>query len=315
MKAAISVDSSVERHLSLVIDAAVPQGVREGCERFHDNLLAGPCRGDFDEHLVARASYFGGGESDWRNLYAGLDRIRGAKTIYVWSIESWVQRIALAFLCAHRARWFDGANVVICDLPSRSLGVGIGCRVPANVPAETIRRPLTGKQLEEGAAYWCAYTSYDPESVVARAGWSLLPDRRGLARFLLSLFPRELDGRKQRLSVVDESLLRSASDDWISPVDVFSSNSRASLPARRWARCAGDAMLARRLGAWSEYPLGDPALEVTKDDSSPTFLSRYRLTSKGRSLLEGLPNLREAPPFVVGGAYAYDIERPFCVRS
>lgn len=302
----------MEYHVSFVLKEAIPESHREGCGYFFDNLLAGPSRWDFEEHLKVRASYFD--SPNWQDLYSVFDALRGVQTVYVWGVEKWASRLALAFVCAHRSRFFGGANIATLDLPSGNIVSGGCCGGPINVPGkEAERRVLNAEEIEWGAKFWQAYTSLDPQSLLEGVlPWKLFPKRKSFRDFNRSLFPRRAQGRNQ-LSEVDVSLLSSAAEGWVSAVELFVSSSRESLPARRWAHCAGDAVLARRLGAWSEHPLGEPALEVMKNDGSPLFLSRYRLTSKGRLLLEELSDLREAPPCAVGGTLAYDVERPFFV--
>ena len=146
--------------------------------------------------------------------------------------------------------------------------------------------------------------------MLGRVFWELFPQAERFVGYLAAHAPRVRGGRKQ-VSVIDECLLAAAGERPIGVVDLFASPDSAHLPAQRLLHCAGDLTVARRLEAWSRYPKDFPAL--VRENNTHLLATKYRLTPTGNGLLEELPGLDAAPPFVIGGTTMYDSARPFYV--
>lgn len=315
MKAVAPVGTSVSfRNVSLVAKEALPASIgKDAVYRFVDNLLVGPSRYDLERQVDVRAGYFGGEQSAWRDVYDVLGSASDTRPVCIWGVESWASRLALAFVCAHRRQHSLASDIKVVDLPSQGLIRGVCCSVPMNASSEGSSRMLASKEVEDGAAFWRMYVSEDPRTILgASTSWKLFPQRKNFVSFVRAHFPRGSPGNSQ-LSELDVSLLSATANASVRVVDILTASSLSSRRARQWAHCTGDLTLARRLADWSEYPIGDPALSIDRDETSPLLWSRYRLTARGRSLLGGLSDLREAPPCVLGGTRAYDVERPFFV--
>ena len=227
-----------------------------------------------------------------------------------WGIDDWRSRLALAFLCAQRVDKATRGTLTIVDLPFVGLVDGARCGAPIKTKRKAKRHELTEAERDAGAALWKAFTSADARVVLAPVSWTLFPAPERFVDYLEAHAPRDHGGHEQ-LSAIDASLLAAAADRPIGVVDLFGSPAPAHLPARQLIHCGGDLTVARRLEAWSHHPKNAPAL--VRENDTHLLATKYRLTPMGRSLIEALPTLDAAPPFVIGGTTMYDSARPFYV--
>ncbi|AUX46613.1 uncharacterized protein SOCE26_081190 [Sorangium cellulosum] len=160
---------------------------------------------------------------------------------------------------------------------------------------------------------WCRRSPVALSRFCASGG-ALHPQLANLGRYHAGHFPRQA-GQKLMLSRFDELLLGQLSREWITPVKLFTSGMRARSGLHAWLSQLGDLYLPRRLLEWSRHDDGR-IVECQEHPEKTSELSRwsFRWRAGGEVILDALPDLLSAPPVAIGGAVAYDAERPWVCR-
>ena len=312
---------TVKTHVVLVADLKdkLPSRVRRIV--LHDNLLVGPCREAFEEHITERTAYLRAqGEQNVRTAYIHLaNAMTTSHELVVWSCDAWPQHVALAMICSLRLRQPNSPRISVIELALRAQSTGTCCGVPA-VPTTVaemralIPRNLTDSDLLQFSSVWARFVARDPARFLG-TGSGVISNADALRALYEELFPRRRFG-VLHLSRFDELLL-SAARESLTPADLVVGKSTELVMLRRWVSCAGDSFVARRLWDWSEHPSGAPALLADPmDRSGSMFRMRYSLTATGRSMLDDrLQRFEDAPVLRVGGTAAYDPAWPYEIED
>ena len=286
-----------------------------------DNLLLGPSRADLQRHQAARARYWGGAPSP--ELHEELGRTSGA----MLCVELPPTPSGLLSLCQVCSAAIErGREVLVVDLGSESPGAYPQALDPAqkvhmDAPEASLHRPPAARwsQLETAlaATLWRLWCRRSPVafSRFCASGSALHPQIANLSRYHAGLFPRAL-GPGLLLSRLDDLILRQLSREWLTPARVFRNAMEAGLELDAWLSHTGDLHLAARLLAWSRHTRGRVVERREEHPGSPAEMTRwsFRWRAGGEAILDWLPTLGAAPPFAVGGAVAYDPERPWVGR-
>jgi hypothetical protein len=136
-----------------------------------------------------------------------------------------------------------------------------------------------------------------------------------LGRYHAGFFPRMTD-RGLSLSRLDELILRQLSHEWLTPAALYAGALGGSPQLGSWTSHTGDLFVAARLLVWSHHTQ-DTIVERRKEypsGGSEMLAWSFRWRKGGEAILDTLPEIQSAPPVEIGGAVAYDPERPWVCR-
>ncbi|WP_437933276.1 hypothetical protein [Sorangium sp. So ce341] len=284
-----------------------------------DNLLLGPSSADPARHRAVRSRYWGSEPS--AELNEELARPDGppicvALPPTVSGLLSFC-RICASGLERRRA-------VFIVDLGSHAVPFPQGCDPAEELyfdVAEALRRNpsmIRCSELELAllATLWKLWCRRSPVAIArfCASGGTLHPQLANLGRYLAGYFPRQ-SGGDLLLSRLDELLLRQLSREWITPTKVFTNALRENQGLHAWLAHIGDLFVPKRLLEWSRHGDGR-SVERKEHPEKPSEMNRwsFRWRAGGEAILDALPSLRDAPPISIGGAVAYDADRPWVCR-
>lgn len=180
--------------------------------------------------------------------------------------------------------------------------------------------PWSKLQTSFAAALWQMWCQHSPVtfSRSCAMGIALHPQIVNLGRFHAGFFPRQ-SAQGFLLSRVDELILRQLSREWLTPGQIFlqAVEMRSELPT--WLGHTGDQYLAERLFLWALDTDGRivERRQPPKADSEADLMtdSLFRWHAGAEAILSSLPSLKVAPPLEIGGAVAYDPNRPWLSRA
>ena len=267
-----------------------------------DNLLLGPSSADATRHEALRARYWGGSPST--ALEKELARQPGSP-LCVDMPPTPGGLLSLCRICSLAMASESGVSVV-------DLGAGmLRERPPAALWSKL--------QVAFAATLWRLWCGRSPVafSRFFASGHTLHPQIASLGLYHAGNFPRLVEGRLM-LSRVDDLLLRRLSHEWVTPAEVYVGAAAApelepELDA--WLPHTGDEYVAERLRAWWRHTRGRVVeRQKTSKRASSMIGWSYRWHPGGEVILDALPSLDTAPPVEVGGAVAYDPDRPWVCR-
>lgn len=289
----------------------------------NDNLLLGPSSTDASRHQALRARY-------WKiSPFPDLEHDIGPLCVYLPPTAcGLLTSCRLCSLAMHQRR-----EILVVDLgakpPARPAG-GVGAEPPspesldpapeAVFDAEALlqRGPPPARWSETEAALaatvWALWCRRSPTafSRFCATGSRLHPLISDLSRYHAGTFPR-LAGEGLRLARFDELLLRQLSGEWSTPVQLFVKAMKAGSELEAWISHTGDMAIAARLQAWFRHTRGRIVERRREHPANPSDMTQwsFRWHPGGEAILERLPSLSAAPPVRIGGAVAYDPDRPW----
>lgn len=285
-----------------------------------DNLLLGPSSADATRHEALRARYWGGSPST--ALERELAR-RPGSPLCVHMPPTPGGLLSLCRICSlaiagdsivsvvDLAPTYAGASVQATDLPRSSFHAG------ADILRERPSAALWSKlQVAFAATLWGLWCRRSPVgfSRFFASGHTLHPQIASLGLYHSGIFPRLIDG-VLLLSRVDELLLRRLSNEWVTPAKVYVDAAASAPELDAWLSHTGDEYVAERLRAWWRHPRGRIVERQRTNKRASSMIGwSYRWHPGGEAILDSLPNLDTAPPVEVGGAVAYDPDRPWVCR-
>lgn len=300
-------------------DAGMGQLLGAGAKRARihgsgDELTSGPCDVDPARHEKLREAW--DIERGWPGSRhrLGLERLRatiaGDDPVVLWGTRAFLDLVWL---------WWalDGLRRVGAEGPRFSLArphpddplTGCGGSTPDEARvALAAARPISDDEWREGAELWIKYASPSPLAFdeARRKGSSVFSELTSSAELHGAWFPRQNGGRL-RLSELDEVLLGSVGDSWLTTSDLL-----RVLPERKLARLVrpyAGFFPVHRLRAWATHGVLERQ-EV--DDKNPWEQARFRATARTRALLDrGLANVGDAPQIYVGGCLVNDPASPW----
>jgi hypothetical protein len=286
-----------------------------------DTLLLGPSRVELKRHRAARVRYWGGQPS--ADLNEELARSDGPPVCVVLPPTPG-GLMSLCRVCASVVE--RGRALFVVDLSPDAAeafpqGPGPGRAIYLDVADALLRKPpvTPWSKLETtlAATLWKLWCRRSPIafSRFCASGSVFHPQLANLGRYHAGLFPRRV-GQGLFLSRFDELLLGQLSHDWLSPVKVFVNaiNNRSELDA--WVSHMGDLYVAKRLDDWYRHTRGRTIERRNTHHPRPSEMTRwsFRWRAGAEEILEGLSNVRAAPPVTIGGATAYDPDRVWVCR-
>jgi hypothetical protein len=287
-----------------------------------DNLLLGPSSADSTRHQALRARYWGGSPST--ALEERLAEAPGsALCVHLPPTPSGL--LSLCRICSLAIA--SDSSVSVVELRPTGTGASIqGTDLPraAFLAGADILRDMppaavwSNLQIAFAATLWRLWCRRSPVafSRFCASGGVLHPQIAHLGRYHAGVFPRVVD---QRLSLArfDELLLRRLSRDWVTPAQIYVQAATAAPELDAWLSHTGDDDVAERLRAWSHHARGR-IVERQKAKAQKSRSSMigwaYRWHPGGEAILAALPSLGTAPPVEIGGAVAYDSDRPWVCR-
>ncbi|XXX72079.1 hypothetical protein WMF30_30980 [Sorangium sp. So ce134] len=284
-----------------------------------DNLLLGPSSADPERHRAVRARYWGSEPS--AKLNKELMRADGPP-LCVALPPTASGLLSLCRICASGVE--QKRTVFIKDLGSHVVTFPQGCdpaeELYCDVARALRRKPTMARcaELEMAllATLWKLWCRRSPVAVArfCASGGTLHPQLANLGRYLAGHFPRQT-GENLLLSRLDELLLRQLSREWITPTKVFTNAMRENPGLHAWLAHIGDLYVPKRLLEWSRHGDGR-TVERREHPEKPSEMSRrsFRWRAGSEAILDALPSLRDAPPISIGGAVAYDADRPWVCR-
>ncbi|MEO5731153.1 MAG: hypothetical protein ABI134_03115, partial [Byssovorax sp.] len=160
---------------------------------------------------------------------------------------------------------------------------------------------------------WCRRSPVAVSSVLA-SGHALHPQIASLGLYHSGIFPR-LGDQGLLLSRIDELILRQLSRGWVTPAEVYVQAATSAPELDAWLSHTGDEYIAERLHAWFCHTRGRIVERQKAHKSSSSMIGwSYRWHPRGEAILDVVPSLDVAPPVEVGGAVAYDPDRPWVCR-
>jgi hypothetical protein len=134
-----------------------------------------------------------------------------------------------------------------------------------------------------------------------------------LGRYHAGFFPRlGIHANGLGLSRFDELVFQQLSLGKLSREWSTAAQLSAGSPAlEAWLSHAGARFLETRLDAWSEHTKERIVARRRAPDSLQETTWEFRLTAEGEGFLERMPSFEAAPPVHIGGAVAYDRQRPW----
>lgn len=292
----------------------------------NDNLLLGPSSTDTRRHQALRARY-------WNvSPFPDLDDEGGPLCVYLPPTAcGLLTACRLCSLATHQQR-----EILVVDLGAKSPAWpagGVGAE-PAQPPSPESLDPApeavfdAAALLQQGppptrwselqaalaATVWALWCRRSPTafSRFCAAGSKLHPLISDLSRYHAGMFPR-LAGDGLRLARFDELLLRQLSGEWSTPVQLFVKAMKAGSELEAWISHTGDLIVAARLQAWWRHTRGRVVERRREHPANPSDMTQwsFRWRPGGEAILERLPSLDAAPPIRIGGAVAYDPDRPW----
>lgn len=284
----------------------------------NDNLLMGPSSAEPARHRALRARY-------WKSpLFPDLDRELGSGPFCVYlppTPSGLLTLCQIGSLAIAHAREF--LVVELGPKPPGHLAQGVDPAPEVALDAAAILQqrppPARWSRIETAfaATLWRLWCRRSPSafSRFCATGSALHPVIGDLSRFHAGNFPRAL-GQGLTLSRLDDLLLRQLSREWSTPVQIFVGAMKAASELEAWISHTGDLYVAARLLAWSRHTEGRIVERRREHPANPSDLTRwsFRWHPGGEAILEALPSLGAAPPVAIGGAVAYDPERPWVCR-
>lgn len=285
----------------------------------NDNVLMGPSSTDAARHRALRSGYWK--SSTFPDLVHELDGL-GPVCVYVPPTASGLLTLCqICFIAVDHDR-----EVLVVDLGARPPGTSRGIDPDPEVVVDAAAvlqqdRPQAARWSKLEAAFaatlWMLWTRRSPTafSRFCSAGSALHPLFSDLSRYHAGMFPRA-HGEALTLARFDELLLRQLSREWSTPAQVFARAMRAGSDLEAWISHTGDMYVAARLLAWSRHTRGHVVERRDEHPPSPSDLTRwsFRWHTGGEAILEALPSMSAAPPVEIGGAVAYDPDRPWVTR-
>lgn len=286
-----------------------------------DNLLLGPSRADVAQHRTARTRYWGGAPS--RALDEELAR-ESMRPVCVALPPTMNGLLTLCRVCSaaleqerevhvmHLGRDLsvappdggDPAREIVLDA-SRAAGA-----LPPVAEWSSIETALAATLWR----LWCRRSPVAFSRFCASAS-PLNPLLANLGRYHTGFFPRLANGAFS-LSRLDGLLLRQLSQEWQVPARLYAAAMSRAPQLGAWLSHTGDLYVARRLLAWSDHSAGKI---VQRRETSPSTDAEmlkwaFRWSPGAEGILDALPGIEVAPPVLLGGAVAYDPERPWGCR-
>ncbi len=286
-----------------------------------DNLLLGPSSPDLTRHRTLRARYWGGSPST--DLDSELSLTSGPP-LCVDLPSTPGGLLSLCRICALAIE--NNRDVSVVALGSEATGA----RSPGIDPAQAVyldeaiilqnrppAAPWSKLQTAFAATLWRLWCRRSPVafSRFCASGSALHPQLADLGRYHAGVFPRAT-AQGLLLSRVDELVLRRLSREWITPGEMFVHAATAAPELDAWLSHLGDLYLVSRLLAWSSHTRGRVVEQRGSHPASPSEMMgwAFRWHEGGEKILSALPGLEAAPKVEVGGAVAYDPERPWVSR-
>jgi hypothetical protein len=286
-----------------------------------DNLLLGPSSPDLTRHRTLRARYWGGSPST--ALDTELSRTPGPP-VCVALPPTPGGLLSLCRICALAIE--RNRDVSVIDLDSEATGArfrGVDPAPAAYLDEAIILQngPLTARwsklQTAFAATLWRLWCRRSPVafSRFCASGSALHPQIADLGRYHAGVFPRAT-AEGLLLSRVDELVLRQLSREWITPGEMFVHAAEAAPELDAWLSHLGDLYLVSRLLAWSSHTRGRVVERRRPHPARPSEMMgwAFRWHEGGEKILSALPGLEVAPKVEVGGAVAYDPDRPWVCR-
>jgi hypothetical protein len=284
-----------------------------------DNLLLGPSSADATRHEALRARYWGGSPST--ALERELARQPGS-LLCVDMPPTPGGLLNLCRICSLAMASESSVSVVdlnptaveapgqAADLPRSALHAGAG--MLRERPSAALWSKL---QVAFAATLWRLWCRRSPVafSRFFASGHILHPQIASLGLYHAGNFPRLVEGRLL-LSRVDDLLLRRLSHEWVTPAEVYV-GAAAAPELDAWLLHTGDEYVAERLRAWWRHTRGRVVERQRTNKRASSMIGwSYRWHPGGEAILDALPSLDTAPPVEVGGAVAYDPDRPWVCR-
>lgn len=279
-------------------------------ERVHvaaDRLNVGPCAVAPERHAALREAWYA---RAWgvRQRAFGLDELRvaigdGRLPVVVWASRGFSDLLWLWWV-------LDGIERLDCPEPllvarpwpaDLSGRVG-GATVDEAEAALAAARPVTHRERREGSELWRKFAVANPLPFdeARRNGSIVFPELSECGDVYGAWFPR-LEGGRLRLSQLDELLLGSLREQWLTMPELM-----GELSGRERQLDAFGLMVAvLRLKDWA-------ARGVVQHRRCDAEQDAFRLTDRARALLaQGLESVGDAPVIDVGGCKLGDPAAPW----
>ncbi|AGP37983.1 hypothetical protein SCE1572_28045 [Sorangium cellulosum So0157-2] len=285
-----------------------------------DNLLLGPSSADPRRHRAVRARYWGSEPS--AKLNKELARPEGPP-ICVALPPTASGLLSFCRICAAGVERRRQVFAIVLR-PGLVVSLPPGCDPAEELyfdVADALRRhppmnPCSEIEAVLLATLWKLWCRRSPVAFArfCASGSGLHPQLANLGRYLAGYFPRQA-GPNLLLSRLDELLLKQLSRQWITPTKVFTNALKENLGLHAWLTHIGDLYVPKRLLEWSRHG-GGRFIECQEHPEKPSEMNRwsFRWRAGREAILDALPSLREAPPVAIGGAVAYDADRPWVCR-
>lgn len=286
-----------------------------------DNLLVGPSRVDAERHGVARSCYWGSAPSRDADKYL----LYGPANAVVVALPGTLNGLlSLCRICS--AALEKGREVHVLDVGQEAPVSAPEGRDPAReIPLDTrrlarrLRPSARWSSLETALAgtlwrLWCRRSPVAFSRFCASAS-DLHLQLANLGRYHAGFFPH-LTNRGLSLSRLDELILRQLSHEWLTPAALYARALASAPQLGSWISHTGDLYLAARLLAWSQHTQ-DSIVERRKESppgGSEMLAWSFRWREGGEAILDTLPDIQAAPQVSIGGAVAYDPNRPWVCR-
>ena len=286
-----------------------------------DNLLVGPSRVRVERHRTARARYWGSAPSRDVDTYFAHGPVHRVVVALPPTLNG---LLTLCRVCS--AALESGREVDVLDLSQTASVSAPEGSDPAREVLFDVQRiarrlppPLRWSNLETALAatlwrLWCRRSPVALSRFCAAASALHLPIAN-LGRYHAGFFPR-LTESGLSLSRLDELILRQLSDEWLTPATLYAHAIESAPQLGAWIFYTGDLYLPRRLLAWSRHT-ENRLVERRKESppsSSEMLAWSFRWRKGSEAILKALPELQAAPSEPLGGAVAYDPERPWVCR-
>jgi hypothetical protein len=285
-----------------------------------DNVLMGPSSTDARRHQALRARY-------WKSSpFPDLDHdLGGLGPICVHVPPTPSALLALCQVCFLALEHEREREVLVVDLgsalPASSRGTDPAREIVLDATAVLQPPPpaIRWSKLETAfaATLWTLWCRRSPTafSRFCAVGSALHPLISDLSRYHAGMFPRLL-GQGLVPARFDELLLRQLSREWTTPVQLYASAMRGASELVDWISHTGDVYVTARLRAWSRHTKGRIVERRKERPRNPSYLTEwsFRWHRGGEAILDGLPSLDAAPPVEIGGAVAYEPDRPWVSR-
>jgi hypothetical protein len=285
-----------------------------------DDVLLGPSSADSSRHRALRARYFGASPST--ALEEELARSPGS-ALCVNVPPTPCGLLSLCRICSLALESDSRVSVVdLCptcvetptpgrDLPRSAFHAGAD--ILRDRPPAT---PWSRLQVAFAATLWRLWCRRSPVafSRFIASGHELHPQIASLGLYHAGVFPRQGD-RGLLPSRFDELVLRQLSQDWVTPARIYVQSWTDAPELSAWLSHTGDSSIGERLLAWSRHTRGR-IVERQRARKSQNLMidSSFRWHPGGSAILDALPTLDAAPPVEIGGAVAYDPDRPWVCR-